>query len=95
MPARMRALKGGRDVLNWVCVRLIRQNVWCVLIGTIPVARRFRVGRAEGQCVSALAQTRGFFVCETRYGVSFARPNCTRIEESIVWAKPDLVRTEA
>jgi len=42
-----------------------------------------------------LAQTRGFFVCEIGYGVSFARPDCTRIEDGIVWAKPDLVRTES
>jgi hypothetical protein len=27
--------------------------------------------------------------------VSFARPDCTRIEEGIVWAKPDLVRTDS
>jgi len=33
--------------------------------------------------------------CETGYGVSFAHPDCTRIEEGIVWAKPDLVRTES
>jgi len=36
----MRALEGGRDDLRWVCVRGIRPHVWCVLAGTIPVARR-------------------------------------------------------
>jgi len=69
--------------------------VWSVLVGTIPVARRLRVGRAGGRRLAAMAQTRGSFVSETGYGVSFARPDCTRIEEGIVWAKPDLVRTES
>jgi len=55
--ARMRALKGGRDVLNWVCVRGIRPNEWCVLTRTIPVVRRLLVGRAEGRCLP-MAQTR-------------------------------------
>jgi len=52
-PARMHALEGGRVILNWVCVRGIRLNVWCVLTGTIPVARRLHVGRAEGRCLAA------------------------------------------
>jgi hypothetical protein len=26
--ARMRALEGGRDILNWVCVRGIQPHVW-------------------------------------------------------------------
>jgi hypothetical protein len=95
VPAQMRALEGGRDVLKRVCVRRIRPHVWCVLAGTIPVARRLRVGRALGRCLCAMAQSLGFFVCETGYGVSFARPDCTRIEEGIVWAKPRLVRTES
>jgi hypothetical protein len=94
-PARMRSLSAGRDVRNRVCVRGIRPNVWCVLIGTIPVARRLCVGRAEGRCLAAWAQTRGVCVCETEYGVSFVRPDCARIEEGIVWAKPDVVRTES
>jgi hypothetical protein len=55
-PARMRGVEGGRDVLKWVCVRGIRPHVWCVLAGTIPVARRLRVGRAEGRCLAAMAQ---------------------------------------
>ena len=60
-PARIRALEGGRNVLNWVCVRGIRPNDWCVLTGTtIPVARRLRVGRAEARCLAALAQNAGF-----------------------------------
>jgi len=42
-----------------------------------------------------LAQMRGFSVCETGYGVSFARRDYTLIEEGIVRAKPDLVRTES
>jgi hypothetical protein len=78
---------------NWVCVRGIRPNVRCDLNATIPVARRLRLGRAEGRCLASWAQTRGFFVCETEYGVSFARPDCARIEEGSVWAKPDLIPT--
>jgi len=56
----MRALEGGRDVLNWVCVRGVRPHVWFILAGTIPVARRLRAGRAEGRCLAAMAQTRIF-----------------------------------
>jgi len=56
-PARMRALEGGRDDLRWVCVRGIRSHVCCALAGTISVARRRRVGRAEGRCLAAMAQT--------------------------------------
>jgi hypothetical protein len=61
--ARMRALGGGRDILNWVCVRGIQPHVWCVLARTILVARRLRVGRAdpaEGRCLAAMAQTASF-----------------------------------
>ena len=58
--ARMRALEGGRDILNWVCVRGIHPHVWCVLARTILVARRLRVGRAEGRCLAAMAQTPSF-----------------------------------
>jgi hypothetical protein len=88
----VRALEGGRDVLNWVCVRGIRPNVWCVLTGTIPMARRLRVGRAEGRYLAAWQY---FFVCETGYDVSLAGPECTRMKEGIAWVKPDLVRTES
>jgi len=42
-----------------------------------------------------LGANAAFFVCETGYGESFARPDCTRIDEGIVWAKPDLVRTDS
>jgi len=56
----MRALEGGRIVLNWVCVRGVRPNVWCVLTGTIPVARRIRVGHAEGRCLAAWRKRRDF-----------------------------------
>ena len=93
VPAPNARLEGGRDVLYWVCVRRIRPHVWCAFAGTIPLARRFRVGRAEVRCLAAMARTRGLFICGTGYGVSFARPDCTRIEEGIVWAKPHLVRT--
>jgi hypothetical protein len=52
--ASLSARSGGRSgFLNWVCVRGIRPKVWCVLTGTIPVARRLRVGRAEGRCLAA------------------------------------------
>jgi len=51
-PARTRGVEGGRDVLKWVCVCGTRP---CVLAGTIPVARRLRVGRAEGRCLAAMA----------------------------------------
>ena len=63
--ARMRVLEGGCDVLNWVCVRRIRPHVWSVLVGTIPVAMRLRVGRAGGRRLAAMAQTRGSSVSET------------------------------
>ena len=43
-PARMRALKGGRDDLRWVCVRGILLHVCGVLDGTISVARRLLRG---------------------------------------------------
>jgi len=62
VPARIRALEGGREVLNWVCVRWIRPHVVCVLVGTIPVERGIRVGRAGGRCLAAMAQTRGSLV---------------------------------
>jgi hypothetical protein len=58
--ARMRALEGGREIMSWVCVRGIQPHVWCVLARTILVARRLRVGRAEGRCLAAMAQTPPF-----------------------------------
>ena len=61
-------LEGGRDVLNWVCVRGIQPHVWCVLAGTIPDARRHRVSRAEGRCLAEMAQT--------RYSLSRNRDRC-------------------
>ena len=91
----MRALEGGRDVLKWVCVRVIRPHVWCVLAGTIPVARRLRVGRAEGRCLAADGANAGFFVEKPGTGVSFARPDCRETGCSFVWAKPDFDRTES
>ena len=56
----MRALEGGRDILHWVCVRGIQPHVCCVLARTILVARRLRVGRAEGRCLAAMVQTPSF-----------------------------------
>jgi hypothetical protein len=94
-PARMRALEGGRDILSWVCVRGIHPHVWCVLVGTIPGARRLRVGRAEGRCLAAKAQTPSFLARNRTGAVSFARPDCTEIGYSFVWAKPDFDRTES
>jgi hypothetical protein len=73
-PARTRALEGGRDVLKRVCVRVIRPQVRSVLAGTIRVARRLRVGRAEGRCLGA-----SLFVEKPSTGVSFARPDCREI----------------
>jgi len=75
VPAPNARLEGGRDVLYWVCVRRIRPHVWCAFAGTIPVARRLRVGRAEGRCLAAMARTRGLFIYGTGYGVSSARPD--------------------
>jgi len=88
-PARMRALEGGRDVLSWVCVRGIRPHVWCALDGTIPVARRLRVGRAVGRCLAAMAQTRSLLSRNRDRCCVICAPRLYRNWDSFVWAKPD------
>jgi len=95
-PARTRALEGGRDVLSWVCVRGIRPSVWCVLTWTIPVARRLRVGRAEGRCLAAMRKRGISLSVKPGTGVSVARPDCIEIGYSFLGANPDLYdRTES
>ena len=66
----MRALEGGRDDLHWVCMRGIRSHrvvLCCVLAGTISVARRLHVGRAEGRCLGVYFLSRNrLSVCHLR-----------------------------
>ena len=56
-------------------------------------------GYPRGPCWGTMSRrdgaNAGFSCCETGYGVSFARPDCTRIEEGIAWARPDWIRTES
>jgi len=87
---------GGRSRrLKWVCVRGIRPHVWCVLVGTIPVARRLRKAVLRDDVSPRWHKHGVYFVEKPGTGVSFARPDCTEIGYSFVWAKPDLDRTES
>jgi len=58
----MRAMEGGHDGLQWECVRGKPSQVCRVLVGTISVARRLRVGRTGGRRFAAMRKRGVLFV---------------------------------